>query len=126
ESQHGSPKHPVDDQTATAADAVAYAVALAVQAVDKAPNATRAAAQAARAAKAWSALPPTQEVRSLTSWLPWMKAEAAEGAQQCHLIRDIFGNPFRTPVFEAAWRNWEHGALVGLARSFYDGQRFND
>ncbi|MHB1561113.1 MAG: hypothetical protein ACYC61_26985 [Isosphaeraceae bacterium] len=41
----------------------------------------------------------------------------AEAAAQCDLLRDIFGNPFRTVVVEPAWLSPD---VVGLARDIYD------
>jgi hypothetical protein len=38
------------------------------------------------------------------------------------LIRDIFGNPFRSVVFDPAWRT---GTAVSLARQMYEGREFS-
>ncbi len=40
----------------------------------------------------------------------------AEAAAQCDLLRDLFGNPFRTVVVEPAWLSPD---VIGLARDIY-------
>jgi hypothetical protein len=47
----------------------------------------------------------------------------AEQEAQTHLIRDIFGNPFRPPVtFSPKWRT---DTAVSLARTMYDSREFS-
>jgi hypothetical protein len=41
---------------------------------------------------------------------------AAEHAAQAALLREIIGNPFRPPVIDPAWRTWNGGIVVKLAR----------
>ena len=45
---------------------------------------------------------------------------AADSAAHCHIIRDIFGNPFRAAVFDPGWRTSD---VVSLAESAY-GERY--
>ncbi|MCE9566641.1 MAG: hypothetical protein K8U57_31850 [Planctomycetes bacterium] len=40
----------------------------------------------------------------------------------CSLIRDIFGNPFRPVVFDAAWRT---DTAVSLAKHIYEARDFS-
>jgi hypothetical protein len=53
--------------------------------------------------------------------------EDAECAQQAKILRDIFGNPFRPlPAVKSAWRIWNSGAAIQLARAIYEDRRFQD
>jgi hypothetical protein len=45
----------------------------------------------------------------------------AEGAAQAELVRDIFGNPFRSVSFDPAWRT---GTAVALASQMYESRDF--
>jgi hypothetical protein len=42
------------------------------------------------------------------------------------LLRDIFGNPFRTVRPAPCWLAWHGGAVPKLAQAIYDGRRFAD
>ena len=44
----------------------------------------------------------------------------------CCLIRDIFGNPFRSIAIDPAWLTWHGGLLVSMARQMYDSRDFSD
>ena len=48
--------------------------------------------------------------------------ENAERVVQSHLLRDIFGNPFRPVAFSPEWRT---GAAVALARQMYESREFS-
>ncbi len=50
----------------------------------------------------------------------------AEGAAQCVLLRDIFGNSFCPIVLEPAWLTWHGGLLVSMAQQMYDSLDFTD
>jgi hypothetical protein len=52
--------------------------------------------------------------------------ETPEEADQCRLLRDIIGNPFRPVAFDPAWLRWNDGLVVRLAQSIYDDTRFED
>jgi hypothetical protein len=41
---------------------------------------------------------------------------------QCELLRDIFGNPFRPVFFDSEWRT---SSVVSLAKSMYDSRDFS-
>jgi len=43
----------------------------------------------------------------------------------CQLLREVFGNPFRPGRIDAAWREWNGGAVLSLARSSYEEARFD-
>jgi hypothetical protein len=69
----------------------------------------------------------------LTAWSSFGGYDAAEGALAlspgeayrgfCHLLRCVFGNPFRQPAARAAWKT---AAVLALARAVYDERRFSD
>ncbi len=40
----------------------------------------------------------------------------------CHLLRDIFGNPFRPVAFSPSWRT---DTAIALARTMYDSREFS-
>jgi hypothetical protein len=42
------------------------------------------------------------------------------------IVRDIFGNPFRPVSVDAAWLVWNGSRIPNLARTIYDGRRFDD
>jgi hypothetical protein len=43
---------------------------------------------------------------------------------QCLLVRCIFGNPFRLVTFDPAWRWWNGGAAVVLAKDMHESRNF--
>jgi hypothetical protein len=45
---------------------------------------------------------------------------------QCGWFRDIIGNPFQRTRLEAAWLQWQEGAIAKMARSIYEERRFGD
>jgi hypothetical protein len=45
-----------------------------------------------------------------------------EGAKQCAILRDIFGNPFRPVAFDPRWRTSD---VLGLARAIYEDRAFD-
>jgi hypothetical protein len=47
--------------------------------------------------------------------------QSSEKLAQCHLLRDIFGNPFRTVTFDPDWRA---STAVALAQQMYDSRDF--
>jgi hypothetical protein len=44
-----------------------------------------------------------------------------EQLEQCNLLRDIFGNPFRPVTFDPAWRT---DTAVSLAKGMYESRDF--
>jgi hypothetical protein len=50
----------------------------------------------------------------------------AEADAQRELLRDIFGNPFRQPIIDPRWLEWQAGLIVQLARTIYDERRFSE
>lgn len=53
---------------------------------------------------------------------PWHVARKRAKQVQCHFLRDIFGNPFRTTEFDPVWRS---EAAVALAESIYADRAFD-
>ena len=45
---------------------------------------------------------------------------------QAHLLRDIFGNPFRPTTLNPAWLTWNQGTVVQIAQHIYDERKFED
>jgi hypothetical protein len=55
-----------------------------------------------------------------------LAAEAEEFAAQCHLLRDIMGNPFRPhPPIPAAVLAWNDGCVVKMATAIYEERDFS-
>jgi hypothetical protein len=48
------------------------------------------------------------------------RARNAERIRQTHLLRDIFGNPFRRNAVDSACLRWNDAVVVRLAQSAYD------
>jgi hypothetical protein len=43
-----------------------------------------------------------------------------------HLLRDIFGNPFRPITLNPAWLTWNHATVPAMAQRIYDERTFHD
>jgi hypothetical protein len=56
--------------------------------------------------------------------LSWIDGSPAD-AILCEMMRDIFGNPFRPPVFDPSWLMWNDGTVVKLAQGIYDDRAFD-
>ena len=49
-----------------------------------------------------------------------------ELAAQVSLLRDIFGNPFRSqPTVDSSWLSWNDGVIPKLAQAIYDDRAFD-
>jgi hypothetical protein len=84
---------------------------------------------AARAAETGRHREAANYARQLAEALnsPRQRAAAEEAsASQCHLIRDVFGNPFRPVVGEQAWLSQKEGTVRRIAQAIYDERRFSD
>ena len=44
---------------------------------------------------------------------------------QAHLLRDIFGNPFRPVACQAEWLEWNDGTVVKMAQAIYEERAFD-
>jgi hypothetical protein len=55
------------------------------------------------------------------------EVSTAEDAAQCHLLRDLFGNPFRRPpALDPVLLAWNEGTATRIARLIYEERRFKD
>jgi hypothetical protein len=87
-----------------------------------AADAARGASKKAGEAEAWSVQADLWSAgigRRAGDW-PF-----AEPARQAELARDIFGNPFRSPALDPAWRVWNGGTVPMLARGIYEERAFD-
>jgi hypothetical protein len=48
-----------------------------------------------------------------------------EDAQQCRLVRCLFGNPFRPVVPDPVWLRWNDGIIPRLAQGIYHERAFD-
>jgi hypothetical protein len=68
---------------------------------------------------AW--LTPTSISGAVPAWDSERAARVdAEGAAQCGLLRDLFGNPFAVSPVEPTWLTWADGTVPKLARPIYE------
>jgi hypothetical protein len=44
---------------------------------------------------------------------------------EAEMLRDVFGNPFRTVTIDPTWLTWDGGTVRNLARSIYDQRAFD-
>jgi hypothetical protein len=49
----------------------------------------------------------------------------AESTAHADVVREIFGNPFHPVRIEPAWRAWNEGTVVRIARAIYDERAFD-
>jgi hypothetical protein len=57
----------------------------------------------------------------------WWRAFRAELPALSALLRDIVGNPFRTPpAIDPGWLQWQGGTVNRMASVIYEGRRFAD
>lgn len=83
--------------------------------------------QNAAAASAWSAareIDPNYTDPAKAD-AAWDAAFTTERSIQCHLLRCIFGNPFRSVALNPAWQTWHDGLLVSMAQQMYEGREFS-
>jgi hypothetical protein len=89
------------------------------------PVASRAVAAgptaAAVAGGATLGIPRRRNNRPSRKWKGvWDRAFADEQRGQSGLIRDLFGNPFRTAAVDPAWLAWRGGTVARLVQAAYD------
>jgi hypothetical protein len=74
-------------------------------------------ASAAEAA-AWAAVSPAVWKLSehAAGFASFETVRKVEEVAQCHLIRDIFGNPSRPPECDSRWLDWRHGCVWKLPK----------
>jgi hypothetical protein len=64
----------------------------------------------------WVADPEVEEANGYAVLAAFTTAQA----ENCGLIRDIFGNPFRPVALDPVWLAWNDGTVAKLARSVYE------
>jgi hypothetical protein len=52
-------------------------------------------------------------------------AESRERERQCHLLRDIVGNPFRPVGVDPLWLSWRDGTVAKIAQTIYEERAFD-
>jgi hypothetical protein len=107
--------------------------------------------QAARGTRPWPRAGRTQRVAEEGAWAAYYTLEsspysvgavarateivaelrglafdAQPGHWQCHLLREVFGNPFRPAAVDPAWLRWGGGCVMKLAQRIYAERRFRD
>ncbi len=75
---------------------------------------------------AWAAYWTCKRLIAETVWNAAAAASDAGERGQAHLLREIFGNPFRPIVVLPSWLTWNDGAVRKIARAIYDGRNFGD
>jgi hypothetical protein len=50
----------------------------------------------------------------------------AELLAQCHLVRELCGNPFRRVAANSEWLRWHDGTVEKMARMIYEERCFDD
>jgi hypothetical protein len=74
-----------------------------------------------------SAVPPSEELpEALAILFPLAYRELGHQTLRRHLLRDIFGNPFRPVTIDSTWLHWQAGLVGRLARDLYDTCRFQE
>jgi hypothetical protein len=48
-----------------------------------------------------------------------------DAVAECHLLREVFGNPFRPAAVLPAWRRWNGGTVVQIAQDIYEERAFD-
>jgi hypothetical protein len=61
-------------------------------------------------------------VESIVRSSRWYHVLAEERIQQCRLVRDIFGNPFRPVALDSSWQTSD---VIAHARGIYDDRAFD-
>jgi hypothetical protein len=89
--------------------------------------AANAASSASRAGTQWGLEAPIGTAKWCqfaigSDPLHW-KQDLSEATYQCHLIREIFGNPFRPVIFDPSWLT---PTVTAIAQTIYDDRRFAD
>jgi hypothetical protein len=90
----------------------------------------RAAGSEAEMRAAQAAVDTTIEKGIFAAWevcqSVWLADREGNAGARSGLLRELFGNPFRSPVLPEGWRGWNHGLLVRLAQHLQDEQLWED
>jgi hypothetical protein len=52
--------------------------------------------------------------------------DPAEQAEQCRLLREVFGNPFRPVALDAAWLTWNDAVVPRVAQGIHERRSFEE
>jgi hypothetical protein len=55
-----------------------------------------------------------------------LSARDDEAIDQCVLLRDVVGNPFREVELDPSWCKWSNGTVRRMAQAIYADRRFDD
>jgi hypothetical protein len=90
--------------------------------------ATRQDCRSVAVASAWAAAFAITGVSTIAEALPdprWQEARAAEEANQCDILRDVFGRHFHLKLVLSSWLASTDGTVGQLARTIYDERAFD-
>jgi pSer/pThr/pTyr-binding forkhead associated (FHA) protein len=59
-------------------------------------------------------------------WEIYLPLEHCLSYNQCDLIRELSGNPYRPTVLDPFWGHWNDGCVGKMARLIYNEERFED
>jgi hypothetical protein len=66
----------------------------------------------------------TNDLGLLADWATG-RGTLQRSRQQCHWLRCLFGNPFRTVAIDPTWLLWNDGTVMKLAQGIYVEQAFD-
>jgi hypothetical protein len=113
--------HAADEVVTVRSSAFTFAVEAQVRELERAVSGGMSPAKARRR---WPFLP--ERVDSLSQTVLYDLARHQAAVEQCDLLREVAGNPFRQVAFEPGWLRWNGGWLPRLARSLFDANRFDE
>jgi hypothetical protein len=79
----------------------------------------------AAASACWAAATATWLAAAATRVAARTAARIDELTTQAHLLRCVFGNPFRTVSLDPPWLTWHDGTIPKLAQAIYDERAFD-
>jgi hypothetical protein len=88
------------------------------------------AARAAAEAVSWDGLHRTSAAAAMAAGAvsspdDWEPSKHSEEVWQSGVLRDIFGNPFRTVTVNPEWLSWNGGTIRKIAQASYDDRAFD-
>jgi hypothetical protein len=89
--------------------------------VERSARVIRAVLDTRRATVPWHLIQPVAEAASRLAGDSFGYGRPGDQPALCHLLRDIFGNPFRPVAFDPEWRT---STAVALARGMYEARDF--
>jgi hypothetical protein len=71
-----------------------------------------------------TAMAPAEWGEAVPSWVP-ADGDATVNRSQACLLRELFGNPFRTMTVSPLWLGWNDGTIPKLSKGIYDDRAFD-